>query len=99
MIVFSEHYIFRKGNFANYDLESWNDPKRLPMGIAGFVAFALGVVAWIMGMVQTWVSDLLDMPVVRVLLANRRCVFSMLEKSPNRLDLLVVMSLTSCVLL
>lgn len=50
--------MFRKGNFANYDLDGWNDPKRLPLGIAGLVAFCFGVVVWVMGMVQTWVSIL-----------------------------------------
>ncbi|KAF2166377.1 hypothetical protein M409DRAFT_66819 [Zasmidium cellare ATCC 36951] len=54
VIVFTEHVLFRKGNFANYDLEGWNDPKRLPLGIAAGTAFALGVVAWVMGMVETW---------------------------------------------
>ncbi|USW51682.1 Putative purine-cytosine permease [Septoria linicola] len=54
VIVFSEHYIFRKGKLENYDLAGWNDPARLPMGIAGFTAFALGVVVWVCGMVQTW---------------------------------------------
>nr|POE87585.1 purine-cytosine permease fcyb [Quercus suber] len=54
VIVFSEHYFFRKGDFANYDLDGWNDPKRLPLGLAGFGAFALGVIAWVMGMVETW---------------------------------------------
>ncbi|KXT16951.1 hypothetical protein AC579_7426 [Pseudocercospora musae] len=54
VIVFSEHYFFRKGNFDNYDLAGWNEPKRVPLGIAGGAAFALGVVAWVMGMVETW---------------------------------------------
>ena len=54
VIVFSEHYVFRRGDFANYDLEGWNDPAKLPMGIAGFTAFGLGVVVWVLGMVQTW---------------------------------------------
>ncbi|KAJ5587627.1 nucleoside transporter [Penicillium hispanicum] len=54
VILFEEHYIFRKGNFANYDLEGWNDPARLPLGIGAAVAFALGVVAWCMGMDETW---------------------------------------------
>ncbi|KAI7712578.1 hypothetical protein KC353_g8163 [Hortaea werneckii] len=54
VILFCEHYIFRKGNFANYDLDGWNDPKKLPVGVAAFCAFALGVVMWIMGLVQTW---------------------------------------------
>ncbi|KAK3115967.1 hypothetical protein LTR53_004139, partial [Teratosphaeriaceae sp. CCFEE 6253] len=54
VIVFSEHYIFRKGNFANYDLAAWNTPERLPLGIAAFSAFALGIIMWCMGMVETW---------------------------------------------
>lgn len=53
VIVFSEHFFFRKADFRNYDLDGWNDPKRLPLGIAGGTAFALGIVAWVMGMVQT----------------------------------------------
>ena len=54
VILFEEHYIFRKGNFDNYDLEGWNDPARLPLGIGASVAFILGVVAWCMGMDETW---------------------------------------------
>ncbi|KAI0015424.1 permease for cytosine/purines, uracil, thiamine, allantoin-domain-containing protein [Xylariomycetidae sp. FL0641] len=54
IIIFTEHYVFRKGNFANYNLEGWNDPKVLPMGLAAAAAFSLGVVAWVMGMVETW---------------------------------------------
>ncbi|KAJ5689908.1 nucleoside transporter [Penicillium macrosclerotiorum] len=54
IILFEEHYIFRKGNFDNYDLEGWNDPAKLPLGIGASIAFALGVVAWCMGMDETW---------------------------------------------
>lgn len=54
VIVFTEHIVFRKRNIANYDLEGWNDPSRLPIGIAGGVAFIVGVVGWILGMVTTW---------------------------------------------
>ena len=56
VIVFTEHFVFRKGNFANYDLEGWNDPSKLPLGIAAMTAFSFGVIAWVMGMVETWVS-------------------------------------------
>lgn len=56
VILFVEHYLFRKGKFENYDLDAWNDPKRLPMGIAGLIAFLIGVVGWVMGMVETWYS-------------------------------------------
>lgn len=54
VILFVEHYLFRKGKFENYDLEGWNDPARLPIGIAGLVAFLMGVVGWVLGMVETW---------------------------------------------
>jgi NCS1 nucleoside transporter family len=54
VIVFSEHYVFRRGQFANYDLDAWDDPARLPRGYAAGAAFALGAVAWVLGMVQTW---------------------------------------------
>ncbi|KAJ6031980.1 nucleoside transporter [Penicillium herquei] len=54
IILFEEHYIFRKGKFENYDLEGWNDPARLPLGIGAAVAFVLGIVAWCMGMDETW---------------------------------------------
>jgi purine-cytosine permease-like protein len=54
VILFEEHYVFRKGNFDNYDLEGWNDPARLPVGLGASVAFALGVVAWCVGMDETW---------------------------------------------
>lgn len=54
VILLEEHTIFRKRDFANYDLEGWNDRKRLPHGIAATTAFLLGVVAWCMGMVETW---------------------------------------------
>lgn len=54
IILFSEHVIFRRMSFDNYDLDAWNDPSRLPHGIAAGVAFAIGIVAWIMGMVETW---------------------------------------------
>lgn len=43
VIVFSEHYVFRKGNYMNYNLQGWNDPKVLPMGLAAGTAFGLGV--------------------------------------------------------
>ena len=55
IIVFSEHWIFRGGNFATgYDLDGWNDPARLPLGLAACTSFLLGVVGWVMGMSQTW---------------------------------------------
>ncbi|KAI1149898.1 permease for cytosine/purines, uracil, thiamine, allantoin-domain-containing protein [Nemania diffusa] len=54
VILFIEHYVFRKGNFDNYDLDAWNDPARLPIGLGALAAFLIGVVGWILGMVETW---------------------------------------------
>jgi NCS1 nucleoside transporter family len=54
VILFSEHVIFRRMSFDNYDLDAWNDPSRLPLGIAAGTAFAIGIIAWVMGMVETW---------------------------------------------
>ncbi|KAF2858578.1 hypothetical protein K470DRAFT_289367 [Piedraia hortae CBS 480.64] len=54
VIVFSEHFIFRKGKMENYNLQGWNEPVKLPIGLAALTAFLLGVVMWCMGMVQTW---------------------------------------------
>lgn len=54
VVVFTEHIIFRKSNFWAYDLEGWNDPSRLPIGIAGLSAFLIGFAGWFIGMVTTW---------------------------------------------
>ncbi|GAP83947.1 putative NCS1 family nucleobase:cation symporter-1 [Rosellinia necatrix] len=53
-ILLLEHYVFRKGSFENYDLDAWNDPARLPVGLGALAAFIVGVVGWILGMVETW---------------------------------------------
>ncbi|KAL4399739.1 transmembrane transporter [Malassezia pachydermatis] len=54
LILMLEHVVIRKGSFANYDLEGWNDPDRLPHGIAAIIVFLVGVVCWVMGMAETW---------------------------------------------
>jgi purine-cytosine permease-like protein len=54
IIVLTEHTFIRKRHFANYNLAAWNDPAGLPHGIAASIAFSLGVLAWVMGMAQTW---------------------------------------------
>ncbi|CAG7980675.1 unnamed protein product [Penicillium olsonii] len=53
-ILFIEHYYFRKGNLANYDLDAWNDSSRMPVGYAGLGAFLCGAAGWIVGMVETY---------------------------------------------
>lgn len=56
VIVFTEHYLFRGGarGYQGYDLEAWNTPSKMPIGIAGLTAFALGIVGCVLGMVETW---------------------------------------------
>jgi NCS1 nucleoside transporter family len=51
VIIFQEHLIFRRGR---YNLESWNDKKGLPLGLAATTAWAVSVVMAVMGMSQEW---------------------------------------------
>ncbi|KAJ5902169.1 hypothetical protein N7495_002697 [Penicillium taxi] len=53
-VVMTEHFLFRKGNFDEYDPDSCESPRRLPSGIAGIVAMALsfGLIVPCMG--QAW---------------------------------------------
>jgi len=45
-IVLSEHFLFRSNNFASSTVEDWDNPARLPFGIAAILAFlgAFGVI-------------------------------------------------------
>lgn len=56
VILFVEHYWFRGGlhGFQGYDLEAWNTASRMPIGIAGFVAFAAGIGGAVVGMDESW---------------------------------------------
>ncbi|OOF98948.1 hypothetical protein ASPCADRAFT_204646 [Aspergillus carbonarius ITEM 5010] len=54
VILFTEHYFFRNGNLANYDLDAWNTPSKLPVGYAGLTAFLCGAAGWIVGMDETY---------------------------------------------
>jgi purine-cytosine permease-like protein len=53
-ILFIEHYYFRAGSLANYDLDAWNTPSKMPVGYAGLTAFLCGAAGWIVGMVETY---------------------------------------------
>ena len=45
-IVLVEHFVFRRGRFDLYDIENWDQPRRLPLGIAATLAFicAFGII-------------------------------------------------------
>ncbi|KAJ5156209.1 Permease cytosine/purine uracil thiamine allantoin [Penicillium capsulatum] len=51
-IILEERFIFRFR--SGYNWASWRDPRKLPIGIAGFVAFAVGWVGAILCMAQVW---------------------------------------------
>jgi purine-cytosine permease-like protein len=54
MILFIEHFYFRP-RIGGYDLTAWQDPKRLPMGLAGTASLLIGIGFSFLGMAQTWV--------------------------------------------
>ncbi|KAJ4985153.1 NCS1 nucleoside transporter [Stagonosporopsis vannaccii] len=51
-IVLEEHLIFRRKTGWNWDV--WNQQKKLPLGLAAFVAFVVGWVGAILCMAQVW---------------------------------------------
>jgi len=63
-----EHLYFRKGNFALYDIQSWNVPSQLPLGAAALGACALSFALVIPSMSQVSQTGdpflLLDTPMV-----------------------------------
>lgn len=56
VILFVEHYMYRGGyhGFQGYDLEAWNNPRLLPFGWAGGLAFGAGVAGSVVGMSETF---------------------------------------------
>ncbi|EIN08700.1 cytosine-purine permease [Punctularia strigosozonata HHB-11173 SS5] len=53
-VVLVEHLVFRKNDFANYDLTAWNAPRRLPLGIAALGASVLSFALVVPCMNQVW---------------------------------------------
>lgn len=51
VIILQEQFIFRKGI---YNWNDWDDPKKLPIGLAAFGAFVIGWVGAILCMDQTY---------------------------------------------
>ncbi|EDR12120.1 cytosine-purine permease [Laccaria bicolor S238N-H82] len=52
-IVLSEHFFFRSNNFASYTVGDWDNPARLPFGIAAVLAFAGAFAVIVPSMSQT----------------------------------------------
>ncbi|GAA5991674.1 hypothetical protein JCM10908_001087 [Rhodotorula pacifica] len=53
-ILLQEHYIFRGGSFANYDLNRYNDDSNLPVGWAAALATGFGAAGAVLGLSQEW---------------------------------------------
>ena len=52
-VALTDHFVFRRG-FNGYAPENYDKPDKLPVGIAAFAAFCVGVVGMVMGMSQVW---------------------------------------------
>jgi purine-cytosine permease-like protein len=53
-VICVEHLYFRKGNFALYDIRSWDVPSQLPLGVAAMGATVLSFALVIPSMDQVW---------------------------------------------
>ncbi|GAA5999454.1 hypothetical protein JCM5350_005598 [Sporobolomyces pararoseus] len=53
-ILVEEHFIFRKGSFARYNLEDYNVLENLPVGLAAGFATGVGIAGAVLGMAQQW---------------------------------------------
>ena len=56
VVVAEEHFIFRRpgGTLGGYNLDDYDTPSRLPLGIAGVLAGCFGVAGAVVGMAQVW---------------------------------------------
>lgn len=52
-ITLEEHLLFRRGA-RGFDWAIWNEPSKLPLGLAAIVAFLVGWVGAILSMAQVW---------------------------------------------
>lgn len=58
-LILSEHCIHRKGNYNSYVVADWNNPKKLPLGIASAVAFFVSAFGVALGMCQSyWIGNI-----------------------------------------
>lgn len=52
-IAIADHFVFKRG-FGGYRPEIYDQPDKLPLGIAASIAFCFGVAGMVTGMSQTW---------------------------------------------
>ena len=54
IILLMEHFVIRKGR---YNVDDWNNRRRLPLGWAALVAMAFGLFGVFLGFAQTWIIN------------------------------------------
>lgn len=56
VIVAEEHFIFRRKNgpLGGYNLDHYDTPSKLPLGIAGILAMCFGIAGAVVGMSEVW---------------------------------------------
>jgi purine-cytosine permease-like protein len=56
VITLEEHFIFRRkgGVLGGYNLDDWDSPSKLPLGVAGIVAGCCGIAGAVVGMAEVW---------------------------------------------
>ncbi|BDD58123.1 hypothetical protein MPDQ_007657 [Monascus purpureus] len=52
-VALADHFIFKRG-FSGYNLEIYDKPSKLPVGLAAALAFCFGIAGMVTGMSQTW---------------------------------------------
>ncbi|KAF8804586.1 hypothetical protein BYT27DRAFT_7213747 [Phlegmacium glaucopus] len=53
-IILTEHFLFCKNNFNSYQIQDWDKPSKLPIGIAALLSFLGGFGIVIPSMSQIW---------------------------------------------
>jgi purine-cytosine permease-like protein len=54
VIVFEEHFIFRRCSYRNYDFDIWNNRKALPISLAAIASGLIGFVGIALGISRSW---------------------------------------------
>lgn len=54
VIILVEHFIFRKADYARYNMADWDTARRLPWGVAAVLAFGCAFGIIVPSMSQAW---------------------------------------------
>jgi len=54
LILIEEHFIFRRAQWSNYNVDDYSTASKLPTGFAAFFALSFGIVGAVLGMATPW---------------------------------------------